>query len=32
MKIALTIALSHDVKLLILDEATAGMIFLEEKK
>ncbi|HDG5859958.1 TPA: ABC transporter ATP-binding protein [Staphylococcus aureus] len=25
MKIALTIALSHDVKLLILDEATAGM-------
>ncbi|HDA2421295.1 TPA: ABC transporter ATP-binding protein [Staphylococcus aureus] len=27
MKIALTIALSHDVKLLILDEATAGMDF-----
>lgn len=25
MKVALTIALSHDAKLLILDEATAGM-------
>ncbi len=32
MKIALTIALSHDVKLLILDEATAGMdVFLKRR-
>lgn len=32
MKAALAIALSHETKLLILDEATAGMDVSDEKK